>query len=132
MVAQVCQLLLDELRRGRRDQHLAAKTHGCNAGGSVDISADVALVSEQRRARVQADPHLDRPRRQRLGHRLRGRNRPRRRGEGEEECVALRVHLNAALGGAGPADQLPVLGERVCIGLVHLVHEAASSSPRRP
>ncbi len=43
--------------------------------------------------------------------------RARRSRKGEEESVALRVHLDPVVAGACLADQAPVLGERlrVCI-----------------
>ena len=43
--------------------------------------------------------------------------RSRRRREGEEEGVALRVHLDPALGGARLPDHAPVLGERLRVAL---------------
>ena len=45
------------------------------------------------------------------------RERPWRGREGEEEGVALRVDLDAALGGAGLPDHAPVLGERLRVPL---------------
>ena len=80
-----------------RDEHLPAVAGGGDAGGAVDVAADVALLGQERRPRVQADPHLDRAGGERLGHRRRGGERARRGREGEEEGVALRVDLDAAL-----------------------------------
>ena len=78
---------LDEssARRARESPARATTWPPCAGGGDaraqVDVVAHVALVGEQRRARVQADPHLDRPRRQRLGHRVGSSDRSRRRRE---------------------------------------------------
>ena len=47
----------------------------------------------------------------------RRRERARRRREGEEEGVALRIDLDAALGGACLTDHSAVLGERLCVAL---------------
>ena len=64
----------------------------------VDVVPDVTLVREQRRPRVQPDPNADRARRERLRHRGCGRKRTRCGREGEEERVALGVHLDPAVG----------------------------------
>ena len=53
-----------------REDNLASVRRGGDPRCEVDIVADVALVGEQRRAGVQADPHLNRPRRERLGEAL--------------------------------------------------------------
>ena len=45
------------------------------------------------------------------------RERPGRRREGEEEGVALRVDLDAAVASARLADDAAVLGERLRVGL---------------
>ena len=117
VLAEVGQLVLDELGGRLREDDLAAVARGGDARSEVDVVADVALVGEQRRAGVQADAHADRAR---LSASViaRGRgDRPRRRGEGEEERVALRVHLDAAVGGEGLAEHATVLGERLRVRL---------------
>ena len=108
---------LDELGGRMREEDLAAVAGGGDARGEVDVVADVALLGDERRARVQADPHLDRARRERLGHRRGRGERPGARREGEEEGVALRVDLDPALGGARLADHAAVLGERLRVRL---------------
>ncbi len=85
--------------------------------GEMDIVADVALVGDERRSGVQAGTHPYRAGRERRGELARGLDRPRRGREGEEERVALRVHLDAAVCRGRLADQPPVLGERRRIGL---------------
>ena len=42
--------------------------------------------------------------------RVRGGHRSRRFGEGEEERISLRVHLDSTLGGARLTDDAPMLG----------------------
>jgi hypothetical protein len=99
-----------------------------DAGGTVHVSADVALVDEKWRPRVQADAHLDRARRERLGHLARSCKRARRRREGEEEGIPLGVHRDPVVTGAGLANHPPVLGERLRVPLgAELVQQ-----PRRP
>ena len=59
---------------------------------------------------------------ERLGQRLTQLKSARRGGEGEEEGVSLRVHLDAVVRGARLSDDSPVLGEcfrvRLCAELV--------------
>ncbi len=114
-------------RRGRHE-HLPSVATGRDPGGTVHVLADVPLVGEQRRARVQADPHPDRPAVQRRDPRCGGRERSRRGREREEERVSLSVHLDAVLGRERLTESQPVLGEGLGIELgAELVQE-----PRRP
>ena len=103
-----------------------------DAGGEVDVVADVALLGQQRRPRVQADPHLDRAGGERLGHRRRRRDRARRGREREEERVALRVHLDAAVARRRPRES-PAGARRAPPRIPpRRARAAAWSSPRRP
>ena len=84
--------------RGRRvrDQDLAAVARCRDPSGDVDVVAHVALLGDEGRSRMQPHPHPDRARRKFVRD-LRGRRkRGGRRREGDEELVALRVHLDAA------------------------------------
>ena len=117
VLSQVSELAVDELGRGRGDQHLSAVAGCGDAGSAMDVFADVSLLRHEGRTGVQAGPHLDRPRSKRLRHRFRGGERARCRGEGEEERVALRVTLHAVVCGAGFANHPPVLGKRLRIRL---------------
>jgi hypothetical protein len=110
MLPQVYELDLDKLRARRRNEHLAAVANRRQSGGPVDIAAEVPLLCEERRARVQPDPHLDRPGCQRLVHRLGGYKRTRRGREREEERVTLCVNLDSAPLCARLTDHPPVLG----------------------
>ena len=60
---------------------------------------------------------LDRAGGERLGEGRRGGECPGRCREGEEEGVALRVDLDPALGGTRLADDTPMLGQRLRVGL---------------
>ena len=82
-------------RRGRSgDENLAAVTCGRNPSGEVDVVAHVALVRHERRPRVQPDADVDRARRELLRDRRCGGERARRRREGDEERIALRVDFD--------------------------------------
>jgi hypothetical protein len=85
--------------------------------GAVEVYADIALLGEKWRPRVHANAHLNRPGRERLDHLPRSRKRTRRGREGDEEGVALRVHLDPVVSRAGLADHPPVLGERFGVSL---------------
>ena len=131
VLAEVTQLVLDEGGTGGGHEHLSAVAGCGDAGGAVDVSADVALLGEERRARVQANAHLNRARGEPLNERLR---RAQCRGstrEGEEEGVSLRVDLDAPLGRARIANHAPVLGERLRVGLGAELMQQRASSPRR-
>ena len=52
-------LVLDELPRRRREQHLPAVACGPDARGLVDAHADVALLADPGLAGMKAHPHLD-------------------------------------------------------------------------
>ena len=60
VLAEVSELELDERSGGGRDEHLPAVAAGSDAGSAVDVGADVALLGQERRSGVQADPHRDR------------------------------------------------------------------------
>jgi hypothetical protein len=117
VLAEVAELVLDELGGRGRDEHLPAVPGRGDAGGTVHVSADVPLLGEQRRPRVQSDPDLDRARGERLGEATCRRYRPWRRRKGEEEGVALGVHLDPALGAARLPDHTAVLGEHLRVAL---------------
>ena len=92
--------------------------------GEMDVVADVALVRDERAFRCAGRHARDRAGSERRGQRGGRLDRPRRGREGEEERIALRVHLDAAVCGARLADQPPVLVERRGVGLgAELVQE---------
>ena len=99
----------------------------------MHVISDVSLFGELRHARVQADPHVDRPSASASVIASAAASLPapwkRRR-----RSIALRVHLDPALCGAGLADRAAVLGERVRVPLgTELVQELrrASTSVKR-
>src|SRR5205809_3005032 len=84
-----------------------------DARSAVDVLADVALVGRGRGARVQAHAHADRARLEAVARRLRSRRRSAWCGKRDEERVALRVDLDAAVRRRRLAHGPPMLGERV-------------------
>ncbi len=107
-----------------REQHLSAVTRGRDSRGEVHVVPDVALVSNERSARVESDAEVDPA----FGERVRDRKgrgcRSRSGREGEEKGVSLRVYLDAILSRAGLADDAAVIGELLCVSLrTELVQE---------
>ena len=83
----------------------------------MHVDADVALVGDGRRAGVQADADTDRSFEQRVLAGERGGRGSRRGREGDEEGVALRVHLDATMRRESHAQYPPVLCERLRVGV---------------
>jgi len=70
MLAQVAQLdTLHQRSRGGRNEHLPAVTCRRDASGAMHILPHVTLFGQKRRARVHANPHLDRAGRKGVAHR---------------------------------------------------------------
>ena len=92
--------------------------------GAVDVGSNIALRGDDGLARVDADPYADRP----VGKvALGGTGRGDRIGgarERDEERVALRVHLNAAVPRERVAQHGPVLRKHVCVLLSDLLQQA--------
>src|SRR5215218_2337127 len=89
----------------------------CDSSGPVDIDSDISLLGNVRRACVDAEANADRSLSQsclRLSRRL---QRTRRRREGNEEGVSLRVDFDAAVGGESLADHASMLAERLRVTL---------------
>ena len=83
----------------------------------MHVDTDVPLLGDERRPRVDADPDADRPAGERLRQLGRRRQRSRRGREGDEERIALRVHLDPVVRVERRAQLPPVLGERSGIRL---------------
>ena len=114
MPADVAERLRVEERRGRRrDEDLVPVRERRDACSAVDVLADVALFGHGRRAGMQPHAHPDRSRGEPLACRLCGRRRSSRCRKRDEEGVALRVDLDTAVRGRGPAHDVPVLRERL-------------------
>ena len=95
---EVLEAVLAEVAEGVRgkkgggrlgDEHPPTVARGGDAGGTVDVGADVALVGQERRARMQADAHREPAAREGSGERRRCRERARHGRKGEEEGVPL-------------------------------------------
>ena len=110
-------LRLEQRRSGARDEHLPPMAGCGDPCRAMDVTPDVTLVSDERRSGVQADANPDRTRRERLRAFARCRERSRSRRKGEEEGIALSVHLDPVVAGAGLADQAPVIGEGLCVNI---------------
>ena len=116
----------DEVARRLRQEHLAAVPGGGDPRRAVDVDPDVALVGHDRLARVEPHADADRSvaeRRLPVGG---GGDRVGCARERDEERVALRVHLDAAV----PRKRLPqhttVLAQQLRVALAVLVQQ-----PRR-
>ena len=128
MLAQLGQLAVDERPRRRRHDDLAAVAGSGDPRGPVQLPPGVALAGQLQLARVQAHPHLDLARRERLLTLRRSGQRLDRIGKGIQERVPLCVHLDAAVSGKGGAQKPAVLRERVDVpGLAQLLDQ-----PGRP
>src|SRR4051812_17595756 len=109
---------------GRRAgyEDLAAVPRGCDARRAMDVYADVSLLAEQRRSRVQAHADANRSGGERLLRLRCGCQGPRRRRERDEERVTLRIHFGPVVPAAGLADDASMPSERlrvlVCADLV--------------
>ena len=79
---------------------MTAVAGGGDAGSAVNVGANVALIRQERRARVQADPHLHPAGAQPLDDLARRLECAGRCGKCEEERVPLGVDLGAAPLGA--------------------------------
>ena len=88
-----------------------------DSGAAVDVRADVALLGERWNARVQADADPDRACGERRVSFAGGICRAGRGRESDEEGVALRVDLDASVGGKRLAQEPAVLGPRFAVAL---------------
>ena len=103
-----------------------------DSGRDVDVLADVTLRGQEGMAGVEADANADRAGRERLGQLLRRGDGGRCGWEGEEERVALRVHLDSVVVAAQAcADQPAVLRQLLGVSLGAELAQQAASSPRR-
>jgi hypothetical protein len=141
--AEVAQIgVAGERSRRGGDEDLAAVPACGDARRAVDVSADIALVGEQRRSRMDAHPDANGTGGELFTRGRRGRQRAWCRWEGDEEGVALRVDLDPALRGDRVADHAPVLCQRLRVRLgaelvqqlrraLHVREEEAHRSPRK-
>jgi hypothetical protein len=102
----------EERNRRRRDEDLSAITGGGDARRPKNVGPDVLVLGEKGRSGMQSHAHADRPRLERLCDLGCSRERSRCGRKRDEERVALRVHLDATIHGAGIANNAPVLRKR--------------------
>ena len=99
-----------------------------DAGGAMDVGADVAVLRDERCSRVQAHTQTDWASSDALVDATRGFQGCRRRGERNEEGVALRVDLDPILLRTSLPHNSPMLGEgarvRLCAELMQELRRA--------
>ena len=116
--AEIAQAVVLDQRCGRgRDQDLPTVPDRCDAGCSVDVRSDVALVGDVGRPGVDPHAHADRSGREHLLRLGGGGNCGRRGGERDEERVALRIHLDTVVVKERLTKCAAMLGQRVCVGI---------------
>ena len=123
------QLVLDELSRGPREQHLPSVAGGRNTSGLVNAEPDVAILADARLARVQPHPHLDLDP---VGPGVRGEitlsidcrcDSVLASLEGDEERVALGVDLPAVVCRERGSQDALMLGEHVAVDAAQLLQQ---------
>ena len=124
--AQVADIRVHECAGRLRQEHLPAVADGRDARALVHVEADVSLLGQPRLAGVQPHPHAYRPVGQRALAVRGGGDGVRRAGEGDEECVTLRVDFDALVVGKRRAESPPVLVQRLPVVVAELVQQ-----PRR-
>lgn len=140
-----------QLPRARLDQrsgrggyeHLPAVSRRGNPGRSMHVEADVPLLRDERRPRVQSHSNPDRTGGQHL-RRLGGtRERPKSRRECDEERVSLRVDLHPAVAGCCCSQHPPMFRQSGAISFrsqlakqagrpFHIREQESDGSRRRP
>ena len=122
---------VEEAARRLGEDDLPAVCGRGDARGAVDVDADVALVGHERLAGVDPHAHADRAALERVARLGGGGDRVGGAREGDEEGVALRVDLDAAVRGERLPQRAAVLGEELRVA-PRRAPGAAASSPRRP
>ena len=126
MHAEVADIRVHQCTGGLRQKHLPPMPDGGDPRALVHVEADVSLLGKPRLASVHPHPHAYRP----IGKcalALRsGGDGVRRAGEGHEECVTLRVDLDALVVGEHTAESPPMLVQRLSVVVSELVQQ-----PRR-
>jgi len=99
------------------DDDLAPVRGRADPGGPMDVQTHVSLCGDGCLARVDSHAHPNRSAREHPLPCLRRCDRIRSARKGDEECIALRVHLNPAVGCERLPEQAAVLrqGRRICV-----------------
>jgi hypothetical protein len=108
---------LDQGCGRRRDEDLPTMPRRRDAGRSVDVRSDVALLGDVRRPGVDPHAHADRSGRKHLLRFGGGGKRGRRGGERDEEGVALRIYFDPAVADKRLTQGAAMLGQRVCVSI---------------
>ena len=118
-VASMCSMtfLPNAVSPGSSIGYLPSKqaVHSRDAGCSVDVRSDVALVGDVRRPGVDPHAHADRSRRKHLLCFGSSGNRGRRGGEREKERVALRIHLDTVVANERLTQGAAMLRQGICV-----------------
>ena len=100
-----------------RQDHLAAVARGGHASGEVDVVPDVALIGEQRGARVQPHAHPDRTRRERTREGRAAARAPGAVGKAKKNASPWVSTSTPPSAAQCLADHAAMLGESLRIGL---------------
>ena len=102
-------------------------SRGGDSGGAVDVDSDVPLLGHERLAGVDAHANADRAAGQRVPSRRGGGERVRGFVEGDEERVALCVHLDAVIRSESPPQLVAMLGQSRRVAVAELVQQPGRS-----
>jgi hypothetical protein len=124
MLAEIAEMLgPDEVTSRLRHEYLAAVTGSGNPCCAMDVDADVAVLCQQRLAGVQPHPHAQWSVVKRFTNIQSSGEGILRPTEGNEECVALSVHLDTAVACERIAKSASVLGQHVCVVVAELLQQ---------
>lgn len=87
----------------------------------MHVEADVTLLRQPRLTRVQPHAYANRPTGNHALTVRGGSDGVRRAGEGDEECITLRVDLDALVLGERGAELAPMLVQRLAVAVAELV-----------
>src|SRR5438034_5797484 len=104
--------LQETLGRSREDD-LASVRRRRDSRRPMEVDSDIAFVGELRLTGVDTDPNADRAATQRLARSACRRHRVGCAREGDEEGIALRVDLDAAVTGERRSQSCAMLGQEL-------------------
>src|SRR5579862_1096899 len=115
MLAEIPEVGLDQARRHHRQKNLAALRRGANARATMHVDTHVTLIGPAWFSRMQTHTNPYGGRGQQGLSRLRRRDGIAGLGEGVEQRVPLRIHLDAAMAREGLTKQRPVLVKSLAV-----------------